>query len=97
MIVSNEPGYYKTNAYGIRIESLVLVVEKGIPDQGDRPLLGFETLTQVPIDITLIEVGLLTQEERHWLNAYHAQVHDTLLPLLSGDDAQWLKKATQEI
>jgi Xaa-Pro aminopeptidase len=97
MIVSNEPGYYKTNAYGIRIESLILVVEKGIPAAGDRPLLGFETLTQVPIDTSLVEVGLLTQEERHWLNTYHAQVRDTLLPFLKGDDAQWVKIATQEI
>jgi Xaa-Pro aminopeptidase len=94
MIVSNEPGYYKENAYGIRIESLVLVVEKGIPDGGERPLLGFETLTQAPIDLTLVERAMLTPEERAWLNAYHAQVRETLLPHLGVEDGNWLKDAT---
>ncbi len=97
MIVSNEPGYYKTNAYGIRIESLVIVVEKGIPEGGERPLLGFETLTQVPIDRTLIDVGMLTPQERTWLNAYHAHVRETLLPFLNAEDNAWLKEATQEL
>jgi Xaa-Pro aminopeptidase len=97
MVISNEPGYYKTNAYGIRIESLVIVVEKGIPQGGERCLLGFETLTQVPIDLSLIEVGMLTQEERAWLNAYHAQVRETLLPLLNTEDGAWLKEATKEL
>jgi Xaa-Pro aminopeptidase len=97
MVISNEPGYYKTNAYGIRIESLVIVVEKGIPQGGERCLLGFETLTQVPIDLSLIEVGMLTQEERAWLNAYHAQVRQTLLPLLNTEDGAWLKEATKEL
>ena len=97
MIVSNEPGYYKTNEYGIRIESLVIVVEKGIPSNGERNLLGFETLTQVPIDINLVDITLLTPQERDWLNEYHATVRKTLLPHLAESDAQWLKKATQAI
>ncbi|MBM3632116.1 MAG: aminopeptidase P family protein [Alphaproteobacteria bacterium] len=97
MIVSNEPGYYKTNEYGIRIESLVIVVEKGIPSQGERALLGFETLTQAPIDTNLVDIALLTAQERDWLNEYHATVRTTLLPYLEGNDAQWLEKATQEI
>ncbi|MBX9804954.1 MAG: aminopeptidase P family protein [Alphaproteobacteria bacterium] len=97
MIISNEPGYYKTGAYGIRIESLVIVTEKGIPSGGERPLLGFETLTVVPIDRTLIEVKMLTEQERAWLNAYHKKVRETLTPLLSGDDVVWLKAATEEV
>lgn len=97
MIVSNEPGYYKRDAYGIRIESLVIVVEKGIPQGGERPLLGFETLTQVPLDRSLIEIGMLSPEERAWLNAYHAKVRETLLPLLNAEDGIWLKDATREL
>lgn len=97
MIISNEPGYYKTNAYGIRIESLVIIVEKGIPEGGERPLLGFETLTQVPIDQSLIELEMLTTQERTWLNTYHTQVYKTLLPLLSAEDGTWLKEATKAL
>ncbi|MCE3230947.1 MAG: X-Pro aminopeptidase [Alphaproteobacteria bacterium] len=97
MIISNEPGYYKPNAYGIRIESLVMVVEKGIPKGGERPLLGFETLTQAPIDTTLVDVAMLTPQELAWLNAYHAQVRETLLPHLSTEEGAWLKVATKEV
>jgi Xaa-Pro aminopeptidase len=97
MIVSNEPGYYKTGAYGIRIESLILVVEKGIPEGGERPLLGFETLTLVPIDTRLIQLGMLTPEERSWLNGYHAQVRKALQPHLDEEEAQWVTEATREI
>jgi Xaa-Pro aminopeptidase len=97
MIVSNEPGYYKPNAYGIRIESLVIVVEKGIPEGGERPLLGFETLTQAPIDTTLVDPAMLTPHERAWLNTYHAQVRETLLPYLSAEEGAWLKVATKEV
>jgi Xaa-Pro aminopeptidase len=97
MIVSNEPGYYKTNAYGIRIESLVIVVEKGIPQGGERALLGFETLTQAPIDTSLVEGGMLTPQERAWLNAYHTQVRETLLPHLSAEEGAWLKDATKAV
>jgi Xaa-Pro aminopeptidase len=97
MIVSNEPGYYKTGAYGIRLESLVLIVEKGIPEGGERPLLGFQTLTFVPIDTRLIQLEMLTQEERNWLNQYHADVREALLPHLDAEEAGWVIEATKEI
>jgi Xaa-Pro aminopeptidase len=93
MIVSNEPGYYKTGAYGIRIENLVTVIEMPAA-AGDRPMLGFETLTLAPIDRRLIDLALLTDEERRWVDAYHARVRDTLLPLLDSQSADWLKEAT---
>jgi Xaa-Pro aminopeptidase len=95
MIVSNEPGYYKTGAYGIRIENLVLVVECDLPD-GERPTLAFETLTQAPIDLRLIDLDLLTDEERAWLNAYHAGVRQKLTPI-AGDADAWLAEATRSI
>jgi len=92
MILSNEPGYYKPDGYGIRIENLVVVEERDKPENGDRELLGFRTLTLCPIDRRLIAGGLLTTEERHWLDAYHARVRDELLPLV-GDAAGWLERA----
>src|SRR4051795_8808017 len=70
MIISNEPGYYKAGEYGIRIENLILVVEREIAG-GDEKMLAFETLTFVPIERTLIVPGLLNQAERRWLDAYH--------------------------
>lgn len=97
MIISNEPGYYKANDYGIRIESLVLVVDKGTPLGGERPLLGFETLTQAPIDKTLIDDEMLTDQEREWLNQYHEQVRRTLLPFLDNEEAHWLIQATEPL
>ena len=92
MIVSNEPGYYKTGAYGIRIENLVLVqpVEGG----GEREMMGFETLTLAPIDRNLIDPSLLDDEEIEWLDAYHARVRETLTPLVDPDTAEWLTAAT---
>jgi Xaa-Pro aminopeptidase len=95
MIVSNEPGYYKTGAYGIRIENLVLVQ----PSNGaaEREMLGFETLTLAPIDRTLIEPSLLDDDEIAWLDAYHAHVREVLTPLVDPETARWLKDATQPI
>lgn len=90
MIISNEPGYYKQDAYGIRIENLLLVSEAAAIKGGDRPMLGFETLTLAPIDRTLIDTRLLTPEELHWLNAYHARVLKELAPLLDEPTAHWL-------
>src|SRR5207249_10427559 len=80
MIVSNEPGYYKTGAYGIRIENLVLVQ----PAEGssEREMLGFETLTLAPIDRNLIETSLLDDEELAWLDDYHSRVRETQIPLV---------------
>jgi len=95
MIVSNEPGYYKTGAYGIRIENLVLV--QPVEDAAEREMLGFETLTLAPIDRNLIDPSLLDQEEIAWLNAYHARVRETLTPLVDPETARWLANATQPI
>ncbi len=96
MIVSNEPGYYKTDAYGIRIENLVAVREAKI-DGADRRYLEFETLTLAPIDLACIEPGLLTDAERLWLNDYHRRVRETVGP--QGDEATraWLAEATRTI
>jgi Xaa-Pro aminopeptidase len=96
MIVSNEPGYYKTGAYGIRIENLVTVIEDA--RQGDeRPMLAFETLTLAPIDVNLVEKSLLTAAEIAWLNAYHARVRETLTPQLETETAAWLAEATKAV
>jgi len=90
MILSNEPGYYKTGGYGIRIENLVLVVEKG-EGEGGKPFLGFETLSHAPIDRALIDTKLLTQAERDWVDTYHARTLEIVGPQVSGDDLAWLK------
>jgi Xaa-Pro aminopeptidase len=89
MILSNEPGYYKAGEYGIRIENLLLVVDADVAG-AEQPMLAFETLTFAPIERTLIEPALLSVEERHWLNAYHAQVLDLLGPDLDVDERSWL-------
>ena len=95
MIVSNEPGYYKTGEYGIRIENLVAVQEIDIG--GERPMLGFETLTHAPIDRALVDLGLLSPREINWLDAYHLRVRETLTPLLDPATAAWLERATRPI
>ncbi len=94
MITSNEPGYYKAGAYGIRTENLVLVVESEI---GDGKYLEFETLTLAPIDLRLIDEKLLTEPERTWLNAYHRRVLREIGPLVKGEVRAWLKDATRPI
>ena len=94
MILSNEPGYYKTGAYGIRIENLVLVTEPEAIAGGERPMLGFETMSLAPIDRRLVDVSLLSPAEHQWLNAYHARVRETLAPMLDRDDRDWLEAAT---
>ncbi|MDI1229351.1 MAG: aminopeptidase P family protein [bacterium] len=100
MIVSNEPGFYKEGAYGIRIENLVTVIDTGKTDADGKKLLGFKTLTMAPIDTNLVEPALLTPEELKWLNDYHTEVRNTLKPLLDKVDpkaAEFLVKATQPI
>ena len=96
MIVSNEPGYYKTDAYGIRIENLVAVREAKI-DGADRRYLEFETLTLAPIDLACIEPGLLTDAERQWLNDYHRRVRETVEPQVDEATRAWLAEATRTI
>jgi len=97
MILSNEPGYYKPGAYGIRIENLVLVAEAHAPAGAERPLNAFETLTLVPIDVRLIEPRLLTAEEIAWLDAYHPRVREELAPLVDADARAWLDEATRPL
>ena len=92
MILSNEPGYYKTGEYGIRIENLVQVVDKVIPG-AEKEMLGFETLTFAPIDRRLVARDMLAPAERDWLNAYHADVLAKIGAQLSGDDRAWLEAA----
>ena len=96
MILSNEPGYYKTGAYGVRIENLVVVEPRAIKG-AERDMLGFETLTLAPIDLALIEPKLLARDERAWLNAYHARVHKALSPLVTPATRKWLAAATKAI
>ena len=97
MIVSNEPGFYKEGAYGIRIENLVAVTPPAAVDGGEREMLGFETLTLAPIDRRLVNPSLMSAVELAWLNAYHARVREELTPLLDGEDLAWLGAATAPI
>lgn len=96
MIISNEPGYYKAGEFGIRIENLVVVEPRKIKG-GERDMLGFETITLVPIDTRLIDLKLLDMDERRWFNAYHARVRQALWPYLEGDVRKWLKAATKPL
>jgi Xaa-Pro aminopeptidase len=96
MIVSDEPGYYKTGAYGIRIENLV-VVTPAAAAAGECEILGFETLTLAPIDRALVDPALLDPAEIAWLDAYHARVRHELTPLLDERTARWLADATRPI
>jgi|DewCreStandDraft_4_1066084.scaffolds.fasta_scaffold13322_4 Xaa-Pro aminopeptidase len=95
MILSNEPGYYKPGAYGIRIENLVLVVEAPTPPGGEKPLNVFETLTLAPIDRRLIDPAMLDADELAWLEGYHVRVAETLAPLLDAPTRAWLEEATR--
>jgi Xaa-Pro aminopeptidase len=97
MICSNEPGYYKAGEYGIRIENLIVVTEPGTLSGGDRKTMRFETITLAPIDRSLVDISLMTDEERSWLNAYHARVGDTLAPFLDADTNAWLAAATRAV
>ncbi len=94
MLISNEPGYYKEGAYGIRIENVVLVTDLADIPGGDRKMMAFETLTLAPFERRLIDADALTTDEFDWINAYHARVYDTLVPSLDSDTAEWLRHAT---
>jgi Xaa-Pro aminopeptidase len=96
MIVSNEPGFYKAGAFGIRIENLVAVKEAQI-EGADRKYLEFETLTLAPIDLNCIELSLLTEAEKVWLNAYHARVREVVAPQVDAATRAWLEEATRTI
>ncbi|HWD26922.1 MAG TPA: aminopeptidase P family protein [Rhizomicrobium sp.] len=99
MICSNEPGYYKTGEYGIRIENLIVVSEAAPVPGGDpeRKFMTFETVTLAPIDLELVEPAMLTDGERQWLNAYHARVRETIAPLVDEETRPWLDHATRAI
>lgn len=97
MIISNEPGYYSPGRYGIRIENLVAVVAKDRPEGAELDLRGFETLTLAPIDRRLVNVALLTADERNWLDAYHTRVRHTLTPLLDAATAAWLAEVSRPL
>jgi Xaa-Pro aminopeptidase len=96
MILSNEPGYYKTDGFGIRIENLELVEERFI-EGASRPMNGFETLTLAPIDRRLIELAMLSPNELSWLNDYHARVRREVGPLLDETTRVWLDAATEPL
>jgi Xaa-Pro aminopeptidase len=97
MIISNEPGYYKTAGYGIRIENLVLVTDLAKVPRGEREVMSFETLTLVPIDRRLVVTEMLSPAELDWLNAYHARVAEVIGPELGPEDRRWLEAATVAI
>jgi Xaa-Pro aminopeptidase len=97
MILSNEPGYYRENEYGIRLENLVLVTPAEDIEGGERKMLGFETLTLVPFDRRLIDPKQLQPWELLWLNDYHARVREKIEPLIASEDRPWLRHATAPI
>lgn len=97
MICSNEPGYYKPGSFGIRLENLLVVTQATVPEGGDLPMMGFETLTFCPIDLRLIEKSLLSAEEIDWLNHYHLQVREKLTPHMDEQARDWLIEATKPL
>ena len=94
MLVSNEPGYYKEGAYGIRLENVVLVTPLAKIAGGEREMMAFETLTLAPFDRRLIDADRLTTDEFDWLNDYHARVNRVIAPLVDRETAAWLQQAT---
>jgi Xaa-Pro aminopeptidase len=97
MILSNEPGYYKTAGYGIRTENLLLVIAAPEPAGAEKPVNTFETLTLAPIDRRLIDSRMLTAKERNWIDSYHARVQEVLSPLLDTPTQRWLDAATRPL
>lgn len=96
MILSNEPGYYREGAFGIRIENLIVVREaEKLGDERDQ--LDFETLTYVPIDLRLVDAAALSPSERRWLDAYHAAVREKIASRVSAAAREWLEKATRPL
>ncbi|MEM9469409.1 MAG: aminopeptidase P family protein [Pseudomonadota bacterium] len=91
MILSNEPGYYKEGAYGIRIENLILVQEN---ESGDY---SFETISFAPFDQNLIDTSLLSEEEVQWINSYHEKVYEKISPLLDDEHQEWLRESTAQL
>ena len=96
MIVSNEPGYYRGGAFGIRCENLV-VVRESTRGEEEQSMLEFDAITLVPFDLRLMVPGLMTAAELSWLNSYHQQVATVIGPLLEGADRDWLEQATRPL
>ncbi|MEL4249950.1 aminopeptidase P family protein [Shewanella xiamenensis] len=97
MVLSNEPGYYRADSFGIRLENLVVVQHCEALKGAEREMYEFDALTLIPIDARLIDKSLLTQGEIDWFNAYHQKVFNTLSPLMSGTELEWLTQATKAI
>jgi Xaa-Pro aminopeptidase len=97
MILSNEPGFYPAGEYGIRLENLEIVTEARDIKGGERPMLGFETITLVPMDRRLLDVSLLSDADRDWLNHYHKKVREMVGPLVGAKERIWLEQATETI
>lgn len=97
MILSNEPGFYKEGAYGIRLENLIVVTPTLEIAGGETPMHGFETLTLAPFDRRLIDTGVLSEEECDWLDAYHSRVLAEIGPMVDGQTLRWLENATAEL
>lgn len=97
MVLSNEPGYYRAESFGIRLENLVVVQHCEALKDAEREMYQFDALTMIPIDRRLIDKSLLTQGEIDWLNHYHRKVFNTLAPLMSGEELSWLIQATRAI
>lgn len=97
MILSNEPGYYKADAFGIRTENLIIVSDCADLPDADKPFLCFETVTLAPIDRSMVLVDLLTEDERSWFDAYHARVRAEIGPLVEGEVLAWLIDATEPL
>ncbi len=97
MILSNEPGFYKSGAFGIRIENLIIVEEPSEVGGGERAMMSFETITLAPLSRELIDSAILSDAEIDWVNAYHQRVRETLGPLLTGDVKAWNEAATAPI
>ena len=95
MVVSNEPGYYEENSFGIRCENLILV--KVIDNINEKQLLGFENLTVVPFDIRLMDIDMLVESERMWINNYHQEVWKKVSPHVNEDVRKWLQDSTRSI
>ena len=97
MVLSNEPGYYRANEFGIRIENLVAIIPCEALKGAEREMYQFDALTLIPIDVRLIDKTLLTEFEVNWLNDYHSQVFTTLAPLMPEAELGWLKRVTKAI
>ena len=98
MIVSNEPGYYEQDQFGIRIESLVVVKKADTPHQfNDQTFLGFETITFVPLQKKLMKLEDMSAQEIAWVDSYHQEVWEKLHDKVSAEAQEWLRSSTEAL